>query len=838
MNLENFDQKTSLIINTALGYASENNYAYFTPLNILEVMIKTDSEVQSTLNNFSINIDNFYKEAQDLSKKSKKKKSNEETLVQGNIMMLMEYAQNESKKLKFKKVNSNILLLVLTSDISPQSKLLIEKHGLTYEKLFEFLSINKQNQEESFEFIKKFTTDITSLALNNKIDPIIGREEEIKRTIQVISRRTKNNPILIGDPGVGKTAIAEGIGIKIIENHIPDNLKNYKLLSLDLSSMLAGAKFRGEFEERLKNLINEINAHDNIILFIDEIHTIIGTGASEGSLDVANIIKPALARGILHCIGATTLDEYRKYFEKDAALTRRFQPIYVNEPTTNDTISILRGLKEKYELHHGISISDKAIVAAAKLSKRYISNRKLPDKAIDLIDEAASKRKIELKSKPPKAEEFESKIVKNKIEIESLKSEKDSSKNRIESLKKENISLKNHLDKIIKEWSFYEEKSNKLNSLKEILEDKKIELKTAGRKGDLNLAGKLTHSIIPEIEQKIKNIEIANQKILENKKVTENDIAVTLSNWTGIPTTKILETEKSSLLNLENILHKKIIGQDNAIKAVTSVIKRSRTGINNPKKPIGSFLFLGPTGVGKTEIAKTLASYLFNSEEEMLTIDMSEFSEKHSVSKLIGSPPGYIGFEDGGRLTKEVRERPFKVVLFDEIEKAHPEIFNIFLQVLDEGRLIDGKGKYADFKNTIIILTSNLGSEQLLKGEKKEVLEILKKKFKPEFLNRLDEIIFFDKLSEENINLIVKKELLEFKKRLDEKAVHLEFSEDIINYFTIHGYNHEYGARPLKRLIEKKLGTFIADEIIKNNIKKENEVFLDIKDNNFIYKVQ
>ena len=538
--------------------------------------------------------------------------------------------------------------------------------------MLNFLRENKDSQEE-FEFLDKYTSDITKLALNNKIDPIIGREEEIKRTIQVISRRTKNNPILIGEPGVGKTAIAEGIGIKIIEGQIPDNMNDCKLLSLDLSAMLAGAKFRGEFEERLKNLIDEINSHGNIILFIDEIHTIVGTGASEGSLDVANIIKPALAKGALHCIGATTLDEYRKYFEKDSALTRRFQPVFVSEPSVNDTIVILRGLKEKYELHHGISISDKAIVSAAKLSNRYITTRKLPDKAIDLIDEAASKRKIEMKSKPAEAAAYEGKIVKNKIEIESLKNEKETSKERVSKLEAENKLLNNKLTDILHKWNIQEKKVSALNTLKEELDNKKVELVNAERKGDLTQAGKLTHLIIPQIEENIKKTQISNQKILETKKVTENDVAIILSNWTGIPTTKILENEKSSLLNLENILHKKIIGQHKAITAITSVIKRSRIGINNPKKPIGSFLFLGPTGVGKTELAKTLAAYLFNSEKELLTVDMSEFSEQHSVSKLIGSPPGYIGFDDGGRLTKEVRERPFKVVLFDEVEKANPE---------------------------------------------------------------------------------------------------------------------------------------------------------------------
>jgi len=830
MNLENFDQKSTIIINAAFNYAAENNYAYLTPVNILEVMLKTNEAVKLTMEYFSINIDTLYLDSQNYSKKSKKKKDNEDTLIQGNVIMLMEQAQNEAKKIGSKKINSNIILLALTSDISPQSKLLLEKHGITYQKLFDFLKSKKNNKNLELEFVKKYTVDITSLALNNKIDPIIGREEEIKRTIQIISRRTKNNPILIGDPGVGKTAIAEGIGIKIIENQIPDNLKNSKLLSLDLSSMLAGAKFRGEFEERLKNLLSEINDLENVILFIDEIHTIIGTGASEGSLDVANIIKPALARGNLQCIGATTLDEYRKYFEKDAALTRRFQPIFINEPSVNDTISILRGLKEKYELHHGISISDKAIVSAAILSNRYIAIRKLPDKAIDLIDEAASKRKIELKSKPVKAEKIENQIIKNKIEIESLKSDKDNSKERVQLLESDNIELKKSLDLLLEEWKAYEEKMENLNSLKEILEKKKMELKLAERKGDLNLAGELTHLLIPDIEQNIKKTESANKIILENKKVTENDIAIILSNWTGIPTAKILETEKSSLLNLENILHKRIIGQNKAIEAISSVIKRSRTGINNPNKPIGSFLFLGPTGVGKTEIAKTLAKYLFNSEKELLTIDMSEFSEKHSVSKLIGSPPGYVGFDDGGRLTKEVRERPFKVILFDEIEKAHPEVFNIFLQILDEGRLIDSKGKYANFKNTIIILTSNLGSSFLLKGETEQAFEALKKNFKPEFLNRLDEIITFEKLSENNMELIINKELLDFKKRLADKKIYIDFSDNIISYLTLNGFNSEYGARPLKRLIEKKIGTFIADQIIKNNIKDECKILLDIKE--------
>ena len=730
----------------------------------------------------------------------------------------------------------------LTSDISPVTKKILNKFGIKYEDLKNYLQSIKNDNQDQYDNIKKYTIDLTELAKNNKIDPIIGRESEIKRSIQVLSRRTKNNPILIGDPGVGKTALAEGISIKIIEKSVPDNIGKYKLVALDLPLLMAGTKFRGEFEERLKNVIKEIELHKNIILFIDEIHTLVGTGANEGSLDAANILKPALARGKLHCIGATTLNEYRKYFEKDSALSRRFQPVYIDEPSIDDTITILRGLKEKYEIHHGISISDNAVIAASKLSARYITNRKLPDKAIDLIDEAASKKRIELKTKPLQAEKLENKLLKNKIELENILKENKTDNKRKNELEKENLKIHTSLEKLLNEWNLYKNEIEKLNKLKEELEKNNGELKKAKRNGDLALAGKLTHYELPRLKEKILKLENLHKNILEDKKVTDNDIASILSNWTGIPIDKILEKERDALINLDEILKKRIVGQDNAIQAISSVIKRSRTGINDPNKPIGSFLFLGPTGVGKTEIAKTLSDYLFKDEKELITIDMSEYTEKHSISKLIGAPPGYVGFEESGRLTKAVKDRPFKVILFDEIEKANSEIFNVFLQLLDEGRIVDGQGNSVDFKNTIIILTSNIGSEIILdnnytKERDIKVLEEVKSHFKPEFLNRLDEIIVFNKLEKNNLKSIIENQLAILKNRLTSKNIKILFDLEVVNLLSEKGYSREYGARPLKRLIEKEIGDIIADALINNQIKENSYFTVGVKEGKFKLKI-
>ncbi len=828
MNLEKFDDEIKLLINAAFNYASENKFAYYSPLHLLEVLISNSEKVKLLLKEISVDKGKLYNSVSEQSKKIEK--SNQIT-IQSNLLLLLEQATKEIESFNLETVDSYIIFLSLCLDISPKTKSILQSFEISYTKVYKYIQNfckeNKSIKKDKYELIDKYTTNLIELAKSNKVDPIIGREDEIKRTIQVLSRRTKNNPILIGEPGVGKTAIAEGISIKILEKQVPEGISHFTLLSLDLPSLLSGSKYRGEFEERLKNLLSELDKHSKIILFIDEIHTIIGTGADEGGLDIANILKPALARGKLHCIGATTLNEYRKYFEKDVALTRRFQPVYINEPSIEDTISILRGLKEKYEIHHGISISDKAVISAAKLSSRYIENRKLPDKAIDLIDEAASKKNIELKSKPYEVEKLENKILKNKIELETLIKEGANSQERVLEIKKQNQLYKSQLEKFKNAWSLYKIKIEKLNTLKENLENTKLDFSNAKRLGKLAEAGRLKHLVIPNLKEQIEELERVNKSILEDKKVNESDIAKIISSWTGVPVNKMLESEREALLTMEKLLNKRIIAQDAAIDAVTSVIKRARTGVNDPKKPIGTFLFLGPTGVGKTEMAKTLAEYLLNDDKELLTFDMTEFTEKHSVSKLIGSPPGYVGFEDGGRLTKAVRSRPYKVILFDEIEKAHPEIFNIFLQIFDEGRLMDSHGNYADFKNTIIILTSNLGGDVLLKSTKinyeKDTLEILKKTFKPEFLNRLDDIIIFKSLDKKQMSLIADKELVILRNRLKDKNISVSFDESVKDYLLENSYSKEYGARPLKRMIEKEIGGLIADAIIKDNINKQSQ---------------
>ena len=840
MNLDNFSEKLRITVDAAFNYAKENSFNYFFPIHILIILLQDDNLISKTLKELKVNKQALLDESIKIS--NEQNNNSKDTQVQSNVILLLNKINDQISKYKVSNSESLIALMELTSDISPVTKKILNKFGIKYEVLKNYLQSIKNDNQDQYDNIKKYTIDLTELAKNNKIDPIIGRESEIKRSIQVLSRRTKNNPILIGDPGVGKTALAEGISTKIIEQSVPDNIGKYKLVALDLPLLMAGTKFRGEFEERLKNVIKEIELHKNIILFIDEIHTLVGTGANEGSLDAANILKPALARGKLHCIGATTLNEYRKYFEKDSALSRRFQPVYIDEPSIDNTITILRGLKEKYEIHHGISISDNAVIAASKLSARYITNRKLPDKAIDLIDEAASKKRIELKTKPLQAEKLENKLLKNKIELENILKENKTDNKRKNELEKENLKIHTSLEKLLNEWHLYKNEIEKLNKLKEELEKNNGELKKAKRNGDLALAGKLTHYELPRLKEKILKLENLHKNILEDKKVTDNDIASVLSNWTGIPIDKILEKERDALINLDEILKKRIVGQDNAIQAISSVIKRSRTGINDPNKPIGSFLFLGPTGVGKTEIAKTLSDYLFKDEKELITIDMSEYTEKHSISKLIGAPPGYVGFEESGRLTKAVKDRPFKVILFDEIEKANSEIFNVFLQLLDEGRIVDGQGNSVDFKNTIVILTSNIGSQIILdnnytKERDIKVLEQVKSHFKPEFLNRLDEIIVFNKLEKNNLKSIIENQLAILKNRLTSKNIKILFDLEVVNLLSEKGYSREYGARPLKRLIEKEIGDIIADALINNQIKENSYFTVGVKEGKFKLKI-
>jgi len=682
--------------------------------------------------------------------------------------------------------------------------------------------------EDRYEALKKYARDLTEAARAGKLDPVIGRDEEIRRTVQILARRTKNNPVLIGDPGVGKTAIVEGLAIRIANGDVPDTLRDRKLMALDMGALIAGAKYRGEFEERLKGVLDEVkSAEGHIVLFIDEMHTLIGAGKAEGAMDAGNLLKPALARGELHCIGATTLDEYRKHVEKDAALQRRFQPVFVDEPTVEDTISILRGLKEKYELHHGVRITDAAIVAAATLSHRYISDRFLPDKAIDLMDEAASRLRMEVESKPEEIEALDRRIIQLKIEREALKKETDAaSKDRLSKLEKELADLEQESAALTQRWQAEKEKIQAEARLKEQLDQARVELEQAQRRSDLTRAGELSYGVIPQLEKQLADAQAASQGAMLREEVTAQDIAGVVSRWTGIPVDKMLEGEREKLIHMEEALGRRVIGQAHAISAVSRAVRRARAGLKDPNRPLGSFLFLGPTGVGKTELTKALAGFLFDDDTAMVRIDMSEFMEKHSVARLIGAPPGYVGYEEGGVLTEAVRRRPYQVVLFDEIEKAHHDVFNVLLQVLDDGRLTDGQGHTVDFSNTLIILTSNLGSQflsSLAEGENVEsvepqVMEVVRAHFRPEFLNRLDEIILFHRLGLEHMGPIVDIQVARLQQLLADRKITLELSEEARAWLGRVGYDPVYGARPLKRTVQRHLQDPLADMILKGEV--------------------
>jgi len=695
--------------------------------------------------------------------------------------------------------------------------------------------------EDSYDALKKYARDLTQAARDGKLDPVIGRDEEIRRTIQVLSRRTKNNPVLIGEPGVGKTAIAEGLALRIVNDDVPESLKNKKLMSLDLGSMVAGAKFRGEFEERLKGVLSEISsAEGEIIVFIDELHTLIGAGKADGAMDASNMLKPALARGELHCVGATTLDEYRKHIEKDAALARRFQPVFVAEPTVEDTISILRGLKEKYELHHGVRIADSSIVAAATLSNRYIADRFLPDKAIDLMDEAASRIRMQVDSKPEALDELDRRIMQLKIEKEALKKESDqASRDRLERLEKELAELEQKSAALTAQWTSAKDKLADSQKVKEQLDKARSELDIAQRRGELGKAGELAYGVIPDLEKKLKEAEtheVAGGKGVKEEVMPE-DIAAVVSRWTGVPVDKMLEGERSKLLRMEEEIHKRVIGQDEAVVAVANAVRRARAGLQDPNRPIGSFLFLGPTGVGKTELTKAIAAFLFDDDTAMVRIDMSEFMEKHSVSRLIGAPPGYVGYDEGGVLTEAVRRRPYQVILFDEVEKAHPDVFNVLLQVLDDGRLTDGQGRTVDFKNTLIILTSNLGSSHLaaLKdGEptetvREQVMEEVRRAFRPEFLNRLDEILLFNRLSRAHMTDIVEVQMQKLLKLLADRKIELKFDGKALQWLANRGYDPVYGARPLKRVIQRSLQNPLATQLLEGRISDGDTVEVGVE---------
>ncbi|GBE44110.1 chaperone protein ClpB [bacterium BMS3Bbin10] len=855
MEFEKYTERARGFVQTAQSLALREGHQQFTPEHLLKVLLDDEDGLAAGLiSRAGGDPGRALSETETaLAKIAKVSGGGGQLYLTPAIARVFETAQKAAQKAGDSFVTAERLLLALSVEKETEAAKILKNAGITPNSLNDAINelrkgrtADSASAEQAYDALKRYTRDLTEAARDGKLDPVIGRDEEIRRTIQVLSRRTKNNPVLIGEPGVGKTAIAEGLALRIVNGDVPESLKDKQLLALDMGALIAGAKYRGEFEERLKAVLTEVQASDgNIILFIDEMHTIVGAGAAEGSMDASNLLKPALARGELHCVGATTLDEYRKYVEKDAALARRFQSVFVDEPSVEDTVSILRGLKEKYELHHGVRITDNALVSAATLSNRYITDRFLPDKAIDLMDEAASRLRMQVDSKPEELDELDRRIIQLKIEREALKREDDAaSKSRLEALEKELADLEEQSDTMTARWREEKEKLSAAQTIKEQLEAARLELEQAQRSGDLARAGELSYGLIPDLEKKLSQCEdeeLGDGAMVEEA-VTSDHIAHIVSRWTGIPVDKMLEGERDKLLRMEDALAKRVIGQEEAVKSVSAAVRRARAGLQDPNRPIGSFMFLGPTGVGKTELTKALANFLFDDEHAMVRLDMSEYMEKHSVARLIGAPPGYVGYEEGGALTEAIRRRPYQVILFDEIEKAHPDVFNVLLQVLDDGRLTDGQGRTVDFRNALIIMTSNIGSEILVNQEEGEessavrdaVMELVRAHFRPEFLNRLDEIILFHRLKREQMAAIVDIQIARLQKLLDDRKITLKLDDAAREWLAGKGYDPAYGARPLKRVIQKSLQDPLAELTLEGAIKDGDVIKVSAKEDGLV----
>ena len=858
MDFNKFTEKAQLAISEAQALAVKRNHQAIDLEHLLLALLQQENGlIPRLLTKADINVNKLQQRLEQMLAKIPVVTGSASTYITPRLNQLLIRAQEAAKRLKDEYLSVEHLVLAMFDDT--QLANLFAELGLTKDIFLQALTAVRGNQrvtsanpEDTYEALEKYGRDLTAMALQNKLDPVIGRDQEIRRVIQVLSRRTKNNPVLIGEPGVGKTAIVEGLARRIVAGDVPESLKNRRLVALDMGALIAGAKYRGEFEERLKAVLQEVTkAAGRIILFIDELHTVVGAGRAEGSMDAGNMLKPMLARGELHCIGATTLDEYRQYIEKDAALERRFQPVLVDEPSVEDTVSILRGLRERYELHHGVRIQDAALVSAAMLSHRYISDRFLPDKAIDLIDEAAAKLRTEMESMPEELETLERRVLQLEIEREALRKETDqASQERLSALEQDLAELKAERAALRAQWDHEKQLLSSISSLREQLEQARTEMEQAQRDYDLNKVAEYQYGRIPALEKQLQEAEsklVAGEAKLINEAVTADDVAEVVARWTGIPLSRLVEGEKEKLLRLDEILHQRVIGQDEAVQAVADAVLRARSGLKDPKRPIGSFIFLGPTGVGKTELARSLAEALFDSEDNMVRLDMSEYMEKHTVARLIGAPPGYVGYEEGGQLTEAVRRKPYCVLLFDEIEKAHHDVFNVLLQILDDGRLTDSQGRTVDFKNTIIIMTSNLGSLYLLEnaaadGEilpavKEQVMSELQRHFRPEFLNRVDDIVLFKPLTLAELKQIVALQLNLLRQRLAERFIELELTEAAQARLAQAGYDPVYGARPLKRYIQKELETVLARKLIAGELREHHKVLIDADEKGLIFTI-